>query len=163
MAWTGKITATVGASNASDLGGSSAAAATISYALNKALSNGTGAGNIDLGHQQDFSVDTTGTTYDLAALAAAATNTGAATFNNVKGYIVVNTDTTDNLTVGNAASAQFTPGFSAATTTVTVTPGSFFIFYNASANGWDAATAKNLKLAAATNTATGVLILLGED
>jgi hypothetical protein len=163
MERTGKVSVTITGSNSSDLAGASSAANSISYPFTASFANGNGANQINLGLQQDISVDTTGTTYDLTAIAAGAANTGAAAFNNIKGYAVVNTHATNDLIVGNAATAQFTPGFSAATATVTIKPGGMMLFVNPSANGWDAATAKNLKAVASAGTCTGTIILLGES
>jgi hypothetical protein len=164
MAWRGDISLKFTATDEIDLAGNTAINNRIDYPDFKiSLPNGTGAGQMDLGWQVDFTVTNTGTTFDLAAIAAAINNTGAATFNNIKGVLVVNTHATETLIIGNAASAQFNPGMSSSTWAHTIQPGGFFALGNKNASGWDAATARNFKIAAGTASATGVMVLFGED
>jgi hypothetical protein len=160
---TAKLAVTMTAQDESTLTGSTRKGANISFSeALLSLAAGTGAGKVSVTHQSDFSVGTSGTTLDLNALAAAATNTGAAVFTKIRGFLVFNNDTTNNLLVGNAASTQFSPGWSTATNIETVAPKGFVARGNPTAAGWDAATAKNLKLASSAGTVAGTLILFGE-
>jgi hypothetical protein len=127
------------------------------------LANGTSANQINLGWADSRSIDNTGVTLDLTNLAATATNTGAATFTAIKGMKIINDAATNTLIIGNAASAQFTPGFSAATNTVTLQPGQSFMVTNHSAAGWDCTTNKNLKLVSGAATVAAKIILWGLD
>lgn len=127
-------------------------------------SDGTGANAVDLAWADQRGYDSTGVTLDLSALASdASTNTGAATFTAVKVLLIRNHDSTNNLIVGNAASAQFTGPLSAATTTYTIPPGGYLLLVNPSAAGWDCATAKNLKIASSSGTVTATVAILGLD
>jgi hypothetical protein len=128
-----------------------------------AITNGTGANAINLGWFDQRSYGTGGTTLDLTALAAASTNSGSATFTAVKVLKIKNEDTTNTLVVGNAASVQFTPGFSAATTTITIQPGQTALFTNLSAAGWDCTTNKNLKIASGASTVSATISIAGLD
>lgn len=127
------------------------------------LANGTGADQIDLAWTDQRSYNTSGVTYDLTTLAAASTNIGAATFSAIKYLGTWNGDATNDLVVGNAASVQFTPGFSAATTTWTIQEGGHASYFNPTAAGWDCTTNKNLKIVSGASTVTGTVVILGED
>lgn len=123
--------------------------------------NGAGASAINKAWSDTRTYATGGTTLDLAALAAAATNTGAAAFTAVKCLKVTNNDATNTIIVGNAASAQFSPGLSAATTTFTIQPGGSLVFENPSAAGWTTTSANNLKIASGASTPSCTIVLLG--
>jgi hypothetical protein len=127
------------------------------------FTSGTGASQVDLVWSDTRTYSATPTTLDLSSLSAASTNTGAATFNNVKVIAVFNNDTTNSLIVGNAASAQFTGPLSSGTTTITIPAGCGALFYNKAANGWDAATAKNLKIDPGANNISATIAIAGED
>jgi hypothetical protein len=127
------------------------------------FTSGTGASQVDLVWTDTRTYSATPTTLDLSTLAAASTNSGAATFNNIKIIAIFNNDTTNSLIVGNAASAQFTGPLSSGTTTITIPAGCGFVFYNKGANGWDAATAKNLKIDPGANNISATIAIAGED
>jgi hypothetical protein len=126
------------------------------------FTSGTGADQVNVVWSDTRTYSATPTTFDLTTLASAATNTGAAAFNNVKIFAVFNNDTTNNIIVGNAASAQFTGPLSSGTTTITIPPRCGVLFYNRNANGWDAATAKNLKIDPGANNVSASVVLAGE-
>lgn len=166
MAWTANVSPFVKiADTGSPFPGSTLASLTENPVgkADTSLTNGTGANAINLAWADRRSYSTSGTTLDLSNLAAASTNTGAATFSAVKVLKIKNEDATNTLIVGNAASNQFTPGFSAATTTVTLQPGAELLVTNLSAAGWTTTSANNLKLAAGASTVTATIIIAGLD
>jgi hypothetical protein len=166
MPWAATVNNYILASTSTDLDGVAISRIDIDHPEGRAdtaLATGTGANQINLGWADTRTYDGTGVTLDLTALASAATNTGAATFTAVKLLKIRNDGATNDLTVGNAASVQFTPGFSAATTTVTIKPGQEVVFRNVTAAGWDCTTNKNLKIIAAASTTAATVIILGLD
>lgn len=166
MAWTASVVTYCRAQDSTTPFAGGLTNNSIDYPVSQApesLLNGTGADQIDLGFGDSRSYDTTGVTWDLTSIAKASTNTNAATFTAVKYVATFNEGATNDITWGNAASVQFTPGFSAATTTVTIQEGGHIAFFNPTAAGWDVTTNKNLKIVAAASTTTGTLIVLGED
>ena len=167
MAWTGSITTYCRAQDTTSLGsGTLVTNIQLDYPLSatpEALANGTSADQIDLGFGDTRTWDSTGATLDLTAITKASTNTNAATFTATKYIGVWNEGSSNDLVFGNAASNQHTPGFSAATTTVTIQEGGHIAFFNPTNAGWTTSSANNLKLAAAANTTAATLIILGED
>lgn len=127
----------------------------------KALANGTGANQVNLGFGDQRTYDSTGATLNVASLAKASTNTNAAAFSAIKYMAIFNEDATNDVVVGNAASNQVNLGFSAATITLTIQEGGHFCFFNPTAAGWTTSSANNLKIASAAGTPTVTLILLG--
>lgn len=127
------------------------------------LANGTSANQINLAWADTRTYATGGTTLDLANLSSASTNTGAATFAAVKVLKVINNDATNTIIVGNAGTTPFTPGFSAATTTVTIQPGGEALFVNPSAAGWTTTSANNLRIASGAGTPSATVVVLGLD
>jgi hypothetical protein len=163
MAYTATLTLQVDSRNTTTIENGTETRVAISHpygATATSWANGTGASQINLAWQNTTAYNTTGTTLDLTALTG---GTGSATFTAIKAMKIRNNSNTDTLVVGNAASVQFTPGFSAATTTVTLQPGAEWVVTNPTAAGWDCTTNKNLKLAASANTVNTTLILIGLD
>jgi hypothetical protein len=125
---------------------------------------GTGAGQVNLGWADQRTLVATSVTLDVSALAAAATNTGAATFAALKGVLIRNESTsTGNLTIGNAASVQAPFNGVGGTETVVLKPGGEYLFTDPSAAGQVVTTNKNLKLDAGASTCLVTTVLIGLD
>lgn len=127
------------------------------------LANGTGANQINLGWADQRTLTASNVTLALNALAAAATNTGAAAFTAFKTLTIFNDATsTGNLVVGNAATlAAPIAGTGATAFTVTIKPGSSYQFTDLSAAGQSLAANFNLKLDAGASTCLVTTVIQG--
>ena len=162
MAWTATTKAYVSARNSASETGSTATYTISTPTGETTWTNGTGAGAINLAWNDTTTASTGGTTLDLTSLADSGT-TPAATFTAIKFIKIVNNDATNTIIVGNAASNQFTPGWSSATNTETIQPGGVFYRENPTAAGWTTSSANNLKIVAGASTPSYTLTLGGLD
>ena len=101
-------------------------------------------------------VDGTGTTYDLTALAG---NPGQATINisAVKYLKIYNSHATNSLVVGGAASNAFTGFWSG---TITIPPGGYAVFMD-SDGAATSGSSKSLKVASSSTSTTFELVIVG--
>lgn len=127
-----------------------------------AFANGTGAGQVDAMWADTRTYSATSTTLDLTTLAAAATNTGAASFSNIKILAIYNNDSTNTLTVGAAASTPFAGPLGGTSPTITIQPGGCAMFVNKNADGWACSTNKSLKIDPGPNNISATVVLAGE-
>jgi hypothetical protein len=123
--------------------------------------NGTANGEIDEEYSKSITfVASTPQTLDLEALVGEAARVVA--FTKVKVFGIKNTHATGTLTVGNAATNQFLPGWSAATATFTIGPGDIF-FVTSKAGFTVDATRSDFLMTPDATAITAEVLILGND
>lgn len=128
------------------------------------LPNGTAAGQVGVGWADTRTLAATSVTLDLTALAATATNSGAASFATLVGILIINNaaiDSANSITVGNAASTQAPFNGVGSTSTVVIKPGGSYQFFDPSTLGQVVSTNKSLKIDAGAGTASVTIVLVG--
>lgn len=166
MAWTANTQVSVSAvNNAEDVTGNEITTkikqpdpiAAVSWA------NGTGAGQANLWWRDTRTYNTSGTTLDLTTLAAASTNTGAATFSAIKALYITNNDASISVDVGNG-SVPFAFGLQTAATIIRIKPGETKVLvHDTSAAGIVCTTNKDLKIASVSGTPSVTVTIGGLD
>lgn len=121
--------------------------------------SGTGANQVNKVWSDTRTLAASAKTYDLAAEAAASTNTGAASFSAVK-ILAITNNGTNALTLFNAASTSFQGPLSAAAT-YTLNGGETLLLVNGTAGGWVCSTNKSLKIDPGANSVSVTLTVLG--
>jgi hypothetical protein len=127
-----------------------------------ALTSGTGANAAQKVATQSITVDTTGTTIDLTAMTGGPGN-AAVNFTKIKWLYVENTDATNTLVIGNAASNQWTGIISSTTATITIRPGGCAVFVGQDATGMAVSGgSKSVLFKAGASTVAIKIIAVGE-
>lgn len=127
------------------------------------LSNGSGSGQAQHIVKFPLTVSTGGTTIDLTALTAAfGLDQASRNFSAIKGLIIENVDTTNNITVQPGAANGWTGINGAASGNPrTIEIGGFFSFYNPVNGLATSGTNKTVLISAAAGTASVIVSLVG--
>ena len=129
------------------------------------VGSGSLAGTIGSGWADTRNYSAAPTTFDLTTLAAAATNTGAASFAKIVGILLINNaiaDSGNDITIGNAAATQFLfNGLSAATTTFVVKAGCSVLISDYSSAGMPCGVNKSLKVDPGAGTVNFTIEIIG--
>lgn len=128
---------------------------------NAPLTNGSGSGQAQEPVTFAANVNTTGTTYNLNSLAGFGFDGGTRVFSAIKAIIIENTDSTNSLTVGNAASNGWTGITGSATATVAIEPGGHREIYSPVSGIAVSGTNCNILIAAAAGTANIKVTIIG--
>lgn len=125
------------------------------------LANGASSGQAQQPVTFAANVNTTGTTYNLNSLAGFGFDGGTRVFTAIKAILIENTDLTNSLTIGNAASNGWTGIDSSATATITIEPGGYWSRYAPVSGIAVGSTNCNILIAAAAGTANIRVTIIG--
>jgi hypothetical protein len=128
------------------------------------FANGAAAGQVTIKWADTRSYAAAPVTYDLTALTAAASNTGAASFGKIKIIAIYNNEAANSgkdLIVGGGATLPFTGPLAGTTPTYTIKAGCAWVHFDLSLLGLDCSTNKNLKLDPGANTVSASVVFAG--
>lgn len=161
MATTGNFTATVNVNTTLAGGGLGSAKNNVGKTVTTTYAAGTAAGQTDEGWTGSVALAiSTPQTLDLTALSGEGGR--AVSFSKIKYFEIHNTHATATLTVGNATSNQFLPGWSSATNTQAIGPGGVVILTSDAGFTVDG-THSDLKLDPGATAITAEIVLMGND